>query len=124
MNNINELLSDLKFQLHVKHPGFEECYVDGYECALAEMEETHNPYQEGTRESEQWLEGWWAGFYEEAPLFELTDERDLAPQSLVFAANDALYQDEKSSFLTRMLEITGAIAVTAFLGYQVAELVG
>lgn len=128
MNDTTTLLPHIKLRFNIEHPSFEECYAYGYECALAELGEEENPYRENTQEYEQWQEGWWAGFYGEKPLFELTEQTD-APllESEHEAANDQVYplisSFVTSSFLANMLKITGAIAATAVVGYQVFELV-
>ena len=129
MNDTTALLPHIKLRFNIEHPSFEECYSYGYECALAEVGEEENPYREASLEHEQWLEGWWAGFYGEKPLFELagehSDEELLASESE--AANDHAYHLVNSlvssTFLAKWLRITGALAATAVVGYQVLDLV-
>lgn len=119
MNDINALLPHLRLQLNIKHPELEDCYVDGYECALAEIGEEENPFAENTPEHEHWQEGWWAGFYGEQPLFadamEPTDEKR--------AANDRFFSLSDNSLISNVLRITGAIAASAWIGYQIIDLV-
>lgn len=128
MNDTAELLPLIKFRFNIEHPGFEECYAHGYESALAEVAEEENPFAEGSQEHEQWQEGWWAGFYGEKPLFDLADymEPEQAPLEQA-AANDHAFhfisQIVNSEVLANILKITGAIAATAVVGYQVIELV-
>lgn len=124
MSELSALLPHLKFHFNVKHPRLEECYTYGYACARADVGEEENPYRLHTREYEQWLEGWWAGFYGEEPLFnweEYVESLDESPD--FFAMNDDHYQDTRESYLTKVLEIAGVIAVSAILGYQVIDLV-
>ncbi|WP_025384989.1 hypothetical protein [Legionella oakridgensis] len=124
MDNFNGLLSDVKLQFNIKHPSFEECYAFGYECALAEIEEAENPFPSGTKESEQWLEGWWAGFYGEPPIYDLSDYLTRSVDAVEKAANDEMYHEQqKHNFLIKVLEITGVIAVSALVGFQVIDLV-
>ncbi|CDZ75877.1 hypothetical protein BN59_00137 [Legionella massiliensis] len=129
MKDTAELLSDIKLRFNIEHPSFEECYADGYECALAEAAEEENPYQEGTQEYEQWQEGWWAGFYGEKPLYDLAEyvEPEQTAIGEPIAANDHAFHFisnlVKSEILANILKITGAIAATAVVGYQVIELV-
>ncbi|WP_133128331.1 transmission trait enhancer LetE [Legionella nagasakiensis] len=124
MDNFKGLLSDVKLQFNIEHPSFEECYAFGYECALAEIEETENPFRTGTKESEQWLEGWWAGFYGETPIYDLADYMSSSVDSVKKAANDEAYHEQlKYMFFAKVLEITGVIAVSALVGYQVIDLV-
>lgn len=90
MNNTSKLLSHLRFHFSLKHPNLEECYTDGYTAALAGLYEEENPYPEDSREFELWFEGWWAGFYGEAPLFDV--EHAGLSETEPSAANDQVYQ--------------------------------
>jgi ribosome modulation factor len=127
MNDMTALLPHIKLRLDIEHPSLEECYVYGYECALAEGNEDENPFREGTKESDQWLDGWWAGFYGEKPLFQLDYSEGSSPIAEQEAANDQSFHVHgiriNRSFLAKMLKITGAIVATALVGYQVFELV-
>ncbi len=123
MNDSNTLLSHIKLHFHINHPSLEECYAYGYESANSGQSEDVNPYKPNTVEYDHWAEGWWAGFYGEQPLhvYDLSYEEDfLAEQT---AANDWFYDHRNSGFLTRVLEITGLIVVSAFIGYQLIEMV-
>lgn len=127
MNDINELLPHVKLRFNIEHPSLEECYAYGYESALAEVSEEENPYTEGTLEHEHWVEGWWAGFYGDKPLFELADIGEAQKAVEKEAANDQSYHMVSGlmsgSFLSKVFKITGAIAATAVVGYQVLDLV-
>lgn len=127
MYDITKLLPHLTLRFNIEHPSLEECYAYGYECAHAEVSEEENPYSIGSKESEQWLEGWWDGFYGEKPLYELTDGnitiQGLAEKDEVKAANDLVYGDHFADFFITVLEITGIIAVSAVVGYQLIDLV-
>lgn len=124
MNDITALLPDLRLRLNIEHPSLEDCYSYGYECAAAEINEEENPYQIGSRESNQWLEGWWAGFYGEKPLYDLDPEANIEENlSPIKASNDSLYHENLGSFLTKFLEITSMLAVSAAVGYQLVDLV-
>ncbi|KTD22217.1 transmission trait enhancer LetE [Legionella lansingensis] len=127
MNDTTSLLPDIKLRFNIEHPNLEECYAYGYECALAEIGEEANPYREGTQEYEHWIEGWWAGFYGEKPLFDLAELMVTQEKNEKNAANDQVYHSlgnmVSANFLTKMLKITGAIAATAVVGYQVLDLV-
>ncbi|HRD68897.1 MAG: transmission trait enhancer LetE [Legionella sp.] len=121
MNDTTALLPHIKLRFNIEHPSYEECYMFGYECALSEVAEEDNPFREGSQESEQWLEGWWAGAYGEKPLFDLNTMQQEEELHIESAAND--HQYHKSSFLTLVFEISGAIAASAIVGYQLLELV-
>lgn len=122
MNDTTVLLPHIKLRFNIEHPTYEECYLFGYECAISDVSEEDNPYKKGSQEAEQWLEGWWAGFYGEAPLFDMntfaSEEIEINKET---AANDQYYQ--KTSFMTLVFEISGAIAASAIVGYQLLELV-
>lgn len=119
MNEINAVLPDVRLRFNIEHPSIEECYIHGYESALSgEMEES-NPYPLNSTPQIQWSEGWWAGFYGEAPLFgELMSEADDE-----LPANDAFYHGVSNSLWTKWAKITGAIAVSAVVGYQILDMV-
>ncbi len=122
MNDTTALLPHIKLRFNIEHPSYEECYIYGYECALGDVAEEDNPFRAGSPESEQWLEGWWAGFYGEEPLFSLDSlENNEVAVHHEDAANDQHYH--KSSILTFVFEISGAIAASAIVGYQLLELV-
>ncbi len=122
MNDLTALLPHLKLHFHVDHPTLEECYAYGYESALANLHEDDNPYQLNSPEREQWLEGWWAGFYNDQPLFSFEMEPE-SNQSVLEPANDDTYHTENNHYFLRALEIAGVIAVSAILGYQVIDIV-
>lgn len=123
MNNITAILPHLKLQFNIDHPSYEECYLFGYECALSEVAEEENPFKANSQESEQWLEGWWAGVYGEEPLYDINslDQNEKELDKIV-SANDQQYV-QKHSFLSLVFEISGAIAASAIVGYQLFELV-
>ena len=100
MNDMTALLPHIKLHFNIEHPSFEECYAYGYECALAEINEVANPYQMNSKESDQWLEGWWAGFYGEKPLYELVDDVEPLQVSLHEAATEGVYSESMSYFIT------------------------
>lgn len=121
MNENTVLLPDLKLRLHVEHPSIEECYLFGYECAQAELEEAENPFRAGTLESEHWISGWWDGFYGETPLF-AAEVAETDNVLLLAAANDEechIFRDQ----LFKVFEITSVIALTTLIGYQLIDLV-
>ncbi|KTD28039.1 hypothetical protein [Legionella maceachernii] len=127
MNDTTTLLPHIKLRFNIEHPSLEECYSFGYECAVAELGEEENPFHENSKEYEQWQEGWWAGFYGEKPLFEPTEKAEALPSVNDEAANEHIYPFitslVNSNLLANVLKITGAIAATAVVGYQVIELV-
>ena len=121
---MDTILSELRLRFHIEHPGLEECYADGYESALADKPEEANPFILGSVEYEHWSEGWWAGLYGETPLYALEREATQPDLRLVSeAANDLTYENNPTRMLTRVLEITGLIFVSAYIGYQLIELV-
>lgn len=124
MMTIKEILPDVKLRFNLDHPSYEDCYAFGYECAQSGIDEQENPFCEGSSEFEQWIDGWWAGFYGEEPIFEVSPSQEPAIQQAVIAANDSKYVEEKkTSFIMKVLELSGVIAVSAILGYQVIDLV-
>ncbi|WP_367607516.1 transmission trait enhancer LetE [Legionella sp. W05-934-2] len=124
MKDTNAIIPDLKLRFNIEHPTIEESYHFGYECALAELDLEENPFKEGTQPYEQWQEGWWAGFYGEKPLFELTEyPEEVKRKDTDAAANDADYYQEGYTTVRLWLKITGALAASAIIGYQVLDMV-
>lgn len=123
MNDITALLPHINLRFNIDHPSYEDSYALGYECALADVAEEDNPFHSGTQQSEHWLEGWWDAIGGEEPLFQLNAEMGDEPIAKnEFAANDQVYC-HKHSFLSLVIEISGAIAASALVGYQLFELV-
>jgi len=123
MNDTTSVLPHVKLQFNIEHPSIEECYSFGYECSQAELDESENPFAVGTCEHNQWSDGWWAGFYGEEPLFNLVTQTHEEQAPVQVAANDKAYQDSIGKWLLKAIEITGVIAVSAVVGYQVLEMV-
>lgn len=120
MNDSMLLLPHVKLRFNIEHPSFEESYVYGYECARADLSENENPFAYGTSESDQWADGWWAGFYGEPPAFSIAHDQSEYDGS----ANDHVYHDQKDhNFFVKFLEISGALVISMIVGYQLMELV-
>jgi hypothetical protein len=123
MNDTTMLLPHIKLRFNIEHPSLEECYVYGYECAAADVIEENNPYRIGSKEYEHWAEGWWAGIYGEEPAFVLEQASDSMSGNEASSANDHVYHENMDNFFIKLLEISGMIAVSALVGYQLIELV-
>lgn len=74
MSQYNDILAFSRLKLHVDKPDFEEVWLHGYESAFSDEDELMNPYDPESHEHQLWQDGWWAGFYEEDPLFSLAGE--------------------------------------------------
>lgn len=124
MNDTTALLPILKLNFNIKHPNIEEVYSYGYDCADAGVDIEDNPFHANSIEFEHWCEGWWAGFYNEEPLFALDESvSSLEKQPSKHAVNDHVFSESMGELLVRVLEITSVIGVAAVVGYQVLELV-
>ncbi|OGV30435.1 MAG: hypothetical protein A3E88_04340 [Legionellales bacterium RIFCSPHIGHO2_12_FULL_35_11] len=127
MNDITAVLPYVKLRFNIEHPTLEECYLYGYECALAEVDESDNPFAEFSIDAKYWHDGWWAGFAEEEPIFDFTNQVDkhenLSNTQLLAAANDGVFFNGAKTLFSRVLKITGVIVASAIVGYQVFELV-
>lgn len=121
MSDTMLLLPHVKLHFNIEHPTFEESYVYGYECARADISEEDNPFAVGSKERDQWIDGWWAGFYGEQPAFVLSADQDAL--ELDGSANDHVYHDNRDNFFIKFLEISGVIVMSAIVGYQLIELV-
>ena len=123
MNDITALLPHIKLRFNIDHPTFEESYALGFESALAYSAEEDNPFPAGSPEAEHWLEGWWDALSGDEPLFDISSFINKDSQlDKEDAANDQQYC-QKHSFLSLVIEISGAIAASALVGYQLFELV-
>lgn len=123
MNDITALLPHIKLRFNIDHPSYEESYALGYECAQAYVAEEDNPFRKGSQEAEQWLEGWWDALSGVEPLFDVHSmDKEALLLAKEVAANDQQYF-QKHSFLSLVIEISGAIAASAIVGYQLFELV-
>ena len=122
MNNVDQFVADLRLKFNVENPNIEECYVDGYSSALSEMNESDNPYPAESKAAEHWLEGWWDGLYGKQPLFSLSDSIENSILD-VKAANENVFHECFDKWLIKILEISGVIAVSALVGYQLIDLV-
>lgn len=136
MSDITEVLPHIRLQLNIDKPDFDDCYAEGYQCALKEVDELENPYPAGTPEYQFWQDGWWAGFYGEEPLFELAVEipeiriqsieakiiaRDEASNG-VKAVNDTIWTQENiKKWAIRLVKLTGFIAVV-IAAYEISDL--
>lgn len=52
-------------------PNAQRAWQVGYNAAQSNLPEYRNPFMEESSEHEAWLEGWWAGFYDE-PLQQMS----------------------------------------------------
>ena len=128
MNDKNALAyAQLQFQVEV--PNLEETWLDGYQAGMKEQAEESNPYAMDSKEYALWNEGWWAGFYQEEPLFSL-DGTVHAKQTKA-QVMQAEKKAEKSvskiakmpgKYIIRTIQIFGAILAAAVC-YQLADLV-
>lgn len=71
-----------KLALHLNNPDLDDVWLEGFEAASSLQDETSNPYQKDNSEHEYWSQGWWAGFYGEAPLFEKEQVTDNCQEEL------------------------------------------
>ncbi|HVT62783.1 MAG TPA: transmission trait enhancer LetE [Legionellaceae bacterium] len=123
MEDTMNVLPDIKLHFNINHPTLEESYWYGYECACADISEDANPFKSGTSESDHWIEGWWAGFYGETPVFQHPLEMEHHQPLHSNSANDHVYHDHLEQFLVKFLEISGVLVLSAIVGYQIMELV-
>ena len=124
MDDLMKILPDIQLRFNIKHPSLEESYWYGYECAVANLDEEVNPFKPDSLESDHWIEGWWAGFYEEVPAYDhplLTDKPQTMPTH--HSANDHIYYEHLEHFIVKFLEISGVLVLSVIVGYQLLELV-
>jgi hypothetical protein len=123
MNETAFLLPHIKLRLTIDHPNIEECYAYGYESAVAEISEDDNPYLPKTIAYEQWQEGWWAGFYEEKPLFPSINDTKKVTIDNKPTAGLKTYTRFNHQLVSLLLKVGGAITATLVVGYQFVDFV-
>ena len=123
MNDITALLPDIKLRFNMEHPSYEDSYALGYQSAVAYSPEEENPFREGSQAASDWLEGWWDATSGAEPLFDLSqwNESEVSVEKEI-AANDKQFS-AKNSILTLVIEVSGALAASALVGYQLFEMV-
>ena len=112
----DDILADIRLKMQIENPDYEECYVDGYACGLAAIDEQSNPYASDSIEGQYWTEGWWNAFYGEQPLFSLEGAN-------IEKAQPKPHEHKMTDFIISFLEISGVLAVSTLVGYQLWELV-
>jgi hypothetical protein len=81
-----QVLAFLKLKLQIDTPNLEEIWLEGYDCAKASPDEERNPYLACSQEFNHWEDGWWAGCYGQAALFDLSgniNSKALAPNNII-----------------------------------------
>ena len=99
-------------------PNLEDTWLEGYEAAQGDQEEEENPFPVGSAEYRFWGSGWWAGFYEEPPLFSL--DGNVAQQQAV--QTEAKLAPTKSTLFTERLKWILQIVAAIFTTIAVWEL--
>lgn len=122
MNDVEALLPHLRLRFNIEHPNLEECYLFGFEAAKGGLDEHENPFSVDSKESFYWQEGYWDAMYEEKPLFDETIPTE--PKEIIAqASNDSHFQTKPNHLMLNVIKITGALAATIIVGYQVFALV-
>ena len=124
MEDTTTVLPHIRLDFNINHPALDECYLDGYACARASLDESENPFQQDTVEARYWSDGWSDYAYGEEPLFDISAlpiEEPILDETT--AVNDDHFSSINNDALVRFLEITGALVVSAIVGYQLIEMV-
>ena len=113
-----DVLPEVRLQFNINNPSIDETWTEGYDLAIAEGDESDNPYQEGTKAFAYWNEGWWAGFYAEKPLFDLAAtpdneiRREMLSSQAKPAANDVAWNASVTKkWAVRVVKISSVIAL-------------
>ena len=131
MTTQNNALVHSRLQLNINVPELEHCWLEGYEASDVGSEEEHNPYSEGSCESEHWITGWWASFYGEEPLYDYEGNVKnmseanigvISPSQTV-AANEAEWLSASTrQWAKRVAKVAGVIAASVAV-YELVDLV-
>jgi ribosome modulation factor len=112
-----------RLMMHVEMPDLEETWLDGYQSGLDDLPEENNPYPMNSQEYECWNEGWWAGFYQEQPLFSLDGTVNPLGQPVQqqTAANTTKVGKTRK-YMIRTIQILGTLLAAAIC-YQLLDLI-
>lgn len=117
--NDAELLCYTKLSLHVHNPDLDDTWREGYEMAQNNCQDTSNPFETFTIEHEYWSEGWWAGFYNEEPLFQFEEMNVTATDQVAISEKKTGFFAQCYYSLTQLTEKLMGTAVSSFLVYEV-----
>jgi len=128
MNTHDEIVSRARLLLNIQMPDLEECWQEGYESQIRDVDETSNPYAEHSTEYYHWSEGWWAACYGEAPIYNLASDQSMMVQE---AANEAEMpiatpqQVDALSFkqLAKRAAVFGSAILLTILCFELADMV-
>jgi len=129
--NDEQILPHIRLKLALDNPDWQECYAEGYEMARAEVPESENPYEADSSEHEFWQDGWWDGFYGEAPKFEITANQ--LPGSAQHTQSTSVMREQAANegswtavihhhWAIRAAQFAGAIAASAAVAYQLLDI--
>ncbi|ODN42591.1 hypothetical protein BGC07_06170 [Piscirickettsia litoralis] len=80
---------ELELLLHTQVTDYASEWMSGYEAAQEELPETDNPHDSSDKTAfTAWTEGWWAGFYNEPPLYQKNAPVDTVSAARSQAANE------------------------------------
>jgi hypothetical protein len=122
MNVQNNVLPEARLIFEIQCPSLEECWVDGYETAMANGLEDCNPYAKASSEYQHWNDGWWSGFYGESPINTYQDHQEISqdcPANMsqmesAEACNESIWTNPRFRLWAgRLVKVAGIVAVTA-----------
>ena len=134
MVNEKEIVPYIRLMLNIQHPPLDECWLEGYESGGSYVEENDNPYPGPSTEHQYWLEGWWEGFYksdEEPTTTDVKRNAQSANTKSTTAANQkrpSLGKSHQQAIhrwgkLMRYVKLSGVIAATFLISYQLIDVI-
>lgn len=120
----DNILAFVRLNLHVAMPDLEETWLDGYQTAMVDLPEENNPYPMSSQEYECWSEGWWAGYYQEQPLFTLAGRVNLvsAPVPKEQTAVSKPQTIKARKYIIRVMQVLGTLLAAAVC-YQLLDFI-
>ncbi|AKP73135.1 hypothetical protein Psal006b_02609 [Piscirickettsia salmonis] len=96
---MNQQQGELELLLHSQVTDYASEWMSGYDAAQNEQLEADNPNDpdQETTAFNAWTEGWWAGFYNEPPLYQKNAPVDNVAAARSQAANENSLQSNKSN---------------------------
>ena len=123
MSTQQEVLSHIRLQVNSQAADLGDCWAEGYESAQSNLTEKDNPYEVSTTEYQNWTEGWWAGFYEEEPIFGLNNNvAQLSTAAPVEAANESTWLSDRVRCWTGRVVKTAGVILASIAIIELADL--
>lgn len=119
--NEQQALASAKLILNTQLFDLEDTWSQGYEASQSALTELDNPYDKQTKAHHYWQEGWWAGTYNETPLFEVAcASSQIDVNTLIEQPSLQEKPFDYKTFIRRTIQFS-SVAVIAAVGLELAD---